>query len=139
MPALLTFSGAVAKDPVIDEWLGLHPAELASMASDWFKVMRGCGADVRELMHDGFPTVCVRDAPFACVSVFKAHVNVGFFHGASLPDPKGLLQGTGRYMRHVKLRPGQVVDAAALEALVQASYRDILARLAAADEAQRTS
>jgi hypothetical protein len=38
--------------------------------------------------------------------VFTAHVNVGFFRGAELSDPNGLLQGTGKFMRHVKLRPG---------------------------------
>jgi hypothetical protein len=32
-------------------------------------------------------------------------VNVGFFHGATLPDPARLLQGTGKFKRHVKLRP----------------------------------
>jgi hypothetical protein len=91
--------------------------------------MQRCGADVRELMHDGFPTACVEDAPFAYVAVFRNHVNVGFFHGASLPDPAGLLEGTGRYMRHVKLKPRRAFDTAALEALITAAYRDIVSRL----------
>jgi hypothetical protein len=51
------------------------------------------------------PTACVEDAPFAYVSAFRDHVNVGFFHGTALPDPAGLLQGTGKYMRHVKVKP----------------------------------
>jgi hypothetical protein len=129
MPPLLFFSGAVEHDPAIDLWLQRHSGELAAIASTWFKAIRGAGADVRELMHDGYPTVCVQEAPFAYVGVFKAHVNLGFFHGASLPDPKGLLEGSGKYMRHVKLKPGSSLDAPALQALVEASYRDILARL----------
>jgi hypothetical protein len=88
--------------------------------------MRQCGPNVRELMHDGCPTVCVEDAAFAYVGVYTAHVNVGFFHGASLPDPVGLLQGTGKYMRHVKLRPGTPLDGSALEALIVSAYRDIV-------------
>ena len=76
-------------------------------------------------MHDGFATACVGDAPFAYVGVFKAHVNVGFFHGATLPDPARLLEGKGKRMRHVKLRPGHAFDASALEALISAAYRDI--------------
>ncbi|WP_457333281.1 DUF1801 domain-containing protein [Rhizobacter sp. P5_C2] len=88
---------------------------------------------MRELMHDGFPTVCVQDAPFACVGIFRSHVNVGFFQGASLPDPAGLLEGTGKNMRHVKLRLGRTIDATALEALVDAAHRDIVARLNAAE------
>jgi hypothetical protein len=47
--------------------------------------MRGCGDDVRELVHDGCPVACVADAPFGYVNVFRTHVNVGFFYGAMLP------------------------------------------------------
>jgi hypothetical protein len=95
--------------------------------------MRRCGPDVRELMHDGLATACVGDVPFAYVGVFTAHVNVGFFQGASLPDRAGLLEGTGRHMRHVKLKPGVAIDEAALEALVTAAYGDVSMRLMSAD------
>jgi len=64
--------------------------------------------------------------------VFTAHVNVGFFRGAELPDPMRLLQGDGKYMRHVKLRPGTAVDASSLETLITAAYLDIKARLGTA-------
>ena len=80
-------------------------------------------------MHDGFPTVCVEDAPFAYIGVFRSHVNVGFFHGIALPDPAGMLQGTGKYMRHVKVRPGDALDEPSLEALIVSAYLDIRARL----------
>lgn len=129
MYALLRFSGAVRRDPAIDAWLAERPPELGFTARMWFSKMRQCGADVRELMHDGYPTACVEDAPFGYVGVFKAHVNVGFFHGASLRDPARLLEGTGKYMRHVKLKPGISIDSAALEALVLAAYADIQERL----------
>jgi hypothetical protein len=91
--------------------------------------MRDCGADVRELLHDGQPTACLGDAPFAYVGAFSAHVNVGFFHGATLDDPAGLLEGAGRRMRHVKLRWGQPTNDAALSDLIAAAYRDIRLRL----------
>ena len=84
-------------------------------------------------MHDGYPTVCVEDAPFAYVGVFRAHVNIGFFHGAALPDPVGLLQGMGKYMRHVKVKPGLALDGSSLEALITSAYRDIVARLKVAE------
>jgi hypothetical protein len=100
------------------------------MARPWFERMRGCGADVRELLHDGHPTACVEDAAaFAYVDAFRAHVNIGFFHGASLDDPACLLEGSGKRMRHVKLRWGRQVDAAALIELITAAYRDIRLRL----------
>jgi hypothetical protein len=111
----------------------MQPTELGSLARTWFTLMRQCAADVRELMHDGCPTVCVEDAPFAYINAFKAHVNVGFFHGAALTDPAGLLEGTGKFMRHVKVKPGLAFDVSALEALITTAYGDIAARLKLAE------
>jgi hypothetical protein len=79
-------------------------------------------------MHDGFATACIEDVPFAYVGVFKAHVNVGFFLGAQLLDPKCLLQGSGKRMRHVKIKPGEQLDSAALSALIDAAYLDVQSR-----------
>ena len=131
---ILRFPGAVEREPAIDRWLDAQPSELGSIARPWVTLMRQCGSDVRELMHDGCPTVCVEDAPFAYVNAFRAHVNVGFFHGAALPDPAGLLEGTGKYMRHVKVKPGHALDASSLEALITAAYRNIVARMRVAEE-----
>ena len=103
--------------------------ELGRIAHRWFEVMRACGDDVRELLHDGHPTACVGDVAFGYVNVFKAHVNVGFFRGAEIADPEELLEGTGRFMRHVKLRPERDIDSAALTALIETAYRDIRARM----------
>lgn len=119
------------RDPAVEAWLVDGADELRAIAREWFARMRACGADVRELLHDGGPVACVEDAPFGYVNAFKRHVDVGFFNGATLADPRGLLEGSGRRMRHVKLRPGEEVDAAALGALVEAAYRDIKVRLAA--------
>ncbi len=97
---LLRFNGAVERDPAIDQWMKAHLGELGAIAHEWFEVMRSCGDEVRELLHDGCPTACLGDAPFAYVNAFNSHVNVGFFHGAALPDPARLLQGNGKFMRH---------------------------------------
>jgi hypothetical protein len=130
MDGLLRFSGAVKRDPVIDRWLRRQRVELRPFAEEWFARMRQCGADVRELMHDGCPVACVEDVPFGYVNAFKKHVNVGFFNGAALEDPAGLLEGTGKRMRHVKLMPGREPDFAALGDLIEAAYSDVRARLA---------
>ena len=121
--------GGVRQDPAIDAWMQERTGELGSIAQEWFRVMRERGDDVRELMHDGCPVVCVEDAPFGYVNAFKAHVNVGFFHGAALPDPAGLLEGSGKYMRHVKLKPGVHRDSVGLDTLIDEAYSDIKARL----------
>ena len=126
---LLRFDGAVEHDPAIDRWLNTHPGELGDLARRWFEVMRNCGDEVRELMHDGCATACLGDVPFCYVGVYTAHVNVGFFQGASLPDPARLLQGAGKRMRHVKLKPGEPVNAIALGNLIDAAWKDIKARV----------
>ena len=130
MGALFRVSGGTKRDPTIDEWLSKTDA-LTAVARTWFKKMRACGEDVLELMHDGCPVACVEDAPFAYVNVFKSHTNVGFFQGAHLDDPAGLLEGGGKNMRHVKLKPGHEPDSAALERLIHAAYLDIKARIQA--------
>jgi hypothetical protein len=108
-----------------------HSGELGAFAQRWFEVMRDCGDDVRELLHDGHPTACVGDAAFAYVNAFHAHVNVGFFRGAEIADSQGLLEGTGKFMRHVKLRPERDVDATALRKLIETAYSDMKGRLKA--------
>jgi hypothetical protein len=126
---LLRFNGAVERDPAIDAWMKARDGELGAIAEKWFEAMRRCGDEVRELMHDGCPVACLGDVPFGYVNVFTSHVNVGFFQGAGLPDPAGLLQGNGKFMRHVKLRPGTGIDAAALSRLIEMAYSDIKARV----------
>jgi len=125
----LRFDGAVERDGAIDVWLKGHAGELGAVARQWFEVMRNCGDEVRELLHDGHPVACLGDAAFGYVDVFTSHVNVGFFHGAALPDPARLLQGTGRFMRHVKLKPATATDAAALRRLIETAYSDIKTRV----------
>jgi hypothetical protein len=131
MKDILRLSGGAKRDPAVDSWLTDGPAELRSIAQEWFMQMRQCGDDVRELIHDGCPVACVEDAPFGYVNSFKTHVNVGFFHGAVLEDPAGLLQGSGKRMRHVKLSAGRGLNAAALSDLINAAYLDIKVRLGA--------
>lgn len=126
---LLRFNGALERDPAIDRWMKAHAGELGAIAQHWFEVMRKCGDEVRELLHDGCPVACLGDVPFGYVNVFTAHVNVGFFHGAALPDPARLLQGTGKFMRHVKLRPDMPADATAISRLIADAWADIKTRV----------
>ncbi|WP_348262539.1 DUF1801 domain-containing protein [Telmatobacter sp. DSM 110680] len=126
---LLRFDGAVERDPAIAAWMRGHRGVLGAIAHEWFEVMRKCGDEVRELMHDGCPVACLGDVPFCYVNVFTAHVNVGFFQGASLPDPAGLLQGNGKFMRHVKLKPETASNDAALRVLIERAYADMKERV----------
>jgi len=132
MTQLMRFPSATGRDPAVDAWFA-GADELRWLVEPWFEQMRGCGQEVRELIHDGCPTACVQDAAFAYVNAFRAHASVGFFQGASLEDPAGLLEGEGRRMRHVKIHRGRTVDAAALGELIQAAFRDMRRRVAAGE------
>jgi hypothetical protein len=129
MSQLFRFPSSVRRDPAIEVWMRERSGELGAIARHWFEALRKSGDDVRELLHDGHPTACVGDAAFAYVNAFKAHVNVGFFRGAEISDPEHLLEGTGKLMRHVKLRPDRDVDSAALMKLIETAYVDMKRRL----------
>ena len=131
MSRLMRFPSSVRRDPAVEAWIRKHSSQLGVIAQRWFEVMRACGDDVRELLHDGHPTACVADAAFGYVNVFTAHVNVGFFLGAEIADPHSILEGSGKFMRHVKLSPEREVDPAALSDLIEAAYRDMKRRVKA--------
>ncbi len=128
-PPLLRFNNTLPHDPAIDAWFRARPGPLGALAHHWFTVMRASGDELHELLHDGCPNACLGDVPFAYVNVFTAHVNLGFFQGASLPDPAHLLQGTGKHMRHLKLNPEAPTDPAPIHTLIQAAYAHIKSRI----------
>jgi len=127
--SLFLLPSAVRRDPAVEAWFDLLDP-MRAMVQPWFERIRALGPDVTECLHDHMPTACVGDAAFAYVNAFTAHASIGFFHGSNLPDPSGLLEGSGKRMRHVKLKPGADVDEAALAALIDAAYADVRARMA---------
>ena len=66
-----------------------------------------------------------RGAAFCYVNIFKARVNVGFFLGAWIDDLEGLLEGSGKRKRHVKVRPGKEPDSKVLTALIERGYAEV--------------
>jgi hypothetical protein len=125
---LFRLDGGQRRDPAVEKWFAAPPGDFRSTARKWFDEMRACGPEVSELLHDGHPTACVSDLAFGYVNAFKDHVNVGFFLGAILPDPSNILEGDGRFMRHVKVRVGVPVDEIALRKMIISAYTDMKAR-----------
>ncbi|MEP5610654.1 MAG: DUF1801 domain-containing protein [Cyclobacteriaceae bacterium] len=129
MEKLLKYSGKDIQEIDMDPWLEQKPEDLRPIAIKWFNAIKKCGSDVEDIFHDDYPIGCVETAPFAYVNVFTSHVNVGFFYGAELPDQKGLLEGTGKRMRHIKLRPDSTYDDKEILTLIYLAYTDVKARL----------
>lgn len=129
MEPLLKFYGKDLEDLTMSEWLESKPEALRPIATKWFNAIKACGPDVQDIFHDGHPIGCIEEAPFAYVNAFKHHVNLGFFYGATLPDEQILLEGTGKRMRHIKLRPEEKQDEAAILQLIEVAYADIKERL----------
>jgi hypothetical protein len=132
------FPSARKQDPAVDAWLDTRSPELGTIARAWFGALRRSGDDVQELMHDGCPVACVGEVAFGYVNVFRSHVNVGFYFGADLDDPADLLEGGGKRMRHVKIRPGADLDAGALRCLIEDAYVNVKARVGIAGGKRQT-
>lgn len=61
---------------------------------------------------------------YAYIMPFRSWVNLGFFQGASLIDPQGLLEGTGAKLRHIKLRTVDDTEKPGVRALVEEAYAE---------------
>lgn len=61
---------------------------------------------------------------FCYIGVHRNHVNLGFYYGAELSDPAGLLEGTGKKLRHIKIRDDEAIDQPAHRRLVQLSLKE---------------
>ncbi|MCE7990618.1 MAG: DUF1801 domain-containing protein [Roseivirga sp.] len=129
MPKLLRYTGKDLQDIHFTDWLEQKPVALHQIAQKWFNAIKHSGSETEDIFHDNYPIVCVDSAPFAYINVFTSHVNLGFFYGAYLPDPTGLLEGSGKHMRHIKLRPGVNHNEKEVLILLECAYADILQRL----------
>jgi len=62
-------------------------------------------------------------APVAYVYAASDYVQFGFVRGSSLSDPRGLLEGQGQYVRHIKVRALSDIDEKAFGALLRQAIR----------------
>ena len=85
---------------------------------------------LRAMLHDKFPQLreefkwsrpvySSENGGICYIAALKNHINLGFDDGAQIEDPRGLLQGNGKSMRHVKLRVAEDIDEDYLSDLVR--------------------
>ena len=61
---------------------------------------------------------------FCYIGAHRDHVNLGFYYGAELPDPEGLMKGTGKVLRHIKVRDPEEVEGLPLRRYIQSSLEE---------------
>jgi hypothetical protein len=129
MEKLLRYTIRDHQKIAIDDWLKEKPQHLQAEAMRWYQEIEAIGPEVEMIFHDDHPIGCVEDAPFAELQVYSAHINLGFYYGAFFYDEKQWLQGTGKRMRHIKIKPESSPDEKTIRTFLKTAYLDIQKRL----------
>jgi hypothetical protein len=103
----------------IDAYVERKNASLADVASAVRRLVKKTVPAATEAVNAWGIPVFELNGAFCLLMVGKNHVTFGFTQGASIHDPDGLLEGTGKNLRHVKLKKPEQVDHPGLRRLVQ--------------------
>jgi hypothetical protein len=105
---------------VLTEYLKGVPEDLRSLVSELDALVRTTDPRLVASLKWGNLTYH-REQNVCAIVAHRNHVNLQLWPGAGIADPKGLLEGSGKRMRHVKLVPGVDLDRQALIAMVRAT------------------
>lgn len=113
----------------VDEFLAEYPAEVQSIAMKVRLLVREVMPDALEIVDVpakmiAYGTENSYKGMICVISPYAKHVNLGFARGTSVPDPAGLLEGTGKRARHVKLKSLEDVERPEVRALLEAAVRE---------------
>lgn len=104
-------------EKTVDAYISSLDNKQAEIVSSVRQIVREAAPEADEAIKWAQP-VYSSNGPFAYIKAFKNSVNFGFWRGVELNDPKGLLQGSGDKMRHVKLTSTDDIDTAAFSAFI---------------------
>ena len=121
------YAGARRRDPAIDAHVRAQTGPRGGILARLVAIARAAAPSHDEILFRGAPSFCIDGEPYCYIVGYPSHVNLGFCDGVSLPDPNGLLRGRGRWMRHVRVAPGEPLPVAAIADLVAASARRVRA------------
>ena len=121
------YAGAVRRDPAIDAYVRSRPAPAGEALARLVAIARAAEPRHDEILHRGAPSFCIDGEPYCYLVDYARHVTLGVCHGFALPDPEKLLEGRGKWTRHVRVRLGASFDADAVSRLVAASARRVRA------------
>jgi hypothetical protein len=105
--------------PDPDEWFDEAPANQRPIVNALRKLIKSSVPGVVEEIKWSRPIYSTTNGMFCYLHRTKNHVTLGFHEGTSLKDPKNLLEGTGKGMRHVKITSAADIDQSALRQFVK--------------------
>lgn len=112
-------SGAAMSTRAADAWFnGADPAQCRTLAA-LRSLVRSVAPKAVEEIKWSRPCYSNAGGMFCYLHSTKSYATLGFRNGAVLVDPDGLLEGTGKDMRHIKFKPGLSPDHPAVRALVK--------------------
>ena len=109
------------------ELLANRPPEVSGLAIELRRVIASLAPTSSELLYDTYAVSNVftytskLGQAFIHIATYSEHVNLGFNQGAKLEDPNGILQGTGRLIRHVRFDTIEMVNTKGIKELVLAA------------------
>ncbi|AKC86376.1 DUF1801 domain-containing protein [Pseudoxanthomonas suwonensis] len=103
----------------LDAWFAAVPVAQQSTLSALRELVKSLQSDVVEEFKWSRPCYSTARGLFCYLQSTRSHATLGFYHGASLVDPEDLLEGTGKEMRHVKVRDAAACASPAIKALLQ--------------------
>jgi|SRR5580700_9468321 hypothetical protein len=113
-------------------WLEKLPDEKKPMIHTLRRLIASAAPETHEIIYHDALGYGPTDSGFdriLYITVFETHINLGFFFGGFLSDPEGLLVGSGKRMRHVKIRSLQESENSALSSLLAQAWIDGLKRV----------
>jgi hypothetical protein len=108
----------------VEELLHGRPPLVREYVEALRRIVRSAAPKAKEVAYRGWRVIAyVGDSTFCYIAPLRNGANLGFHQGVSLPDPNRLLEGTGKNLRHVKIRSPKDLRAVVLKALVRQAYR----------------
>ena len=93
----------------VDSWISEHDPALRQICEALRNIILDAGPELRESIKWSNP-IYEKNGRVFYLSATERYVNLGFFDGANLADPDGRIAGTGKKMRHVKVRALEDID-----------------------------
>ncbi len=106
-----------------DEYLAVKSPKLREVGERLRSLAKKAVPKVKEGINPWHVPIFESNGPFCYYMVGKNHITLGFIRGTSLPDPEGLLEGTGKNLRHVKIKAAADLRRPGLSQLLKSAAR----------------